>query len=77
MCLPSCHPERRAKPAVEPVGRCVASGSTRGKDDILARDPAPQFDFAYATLRMTRRDFALQENMSLFKAVLVRKIDKA
>ena len=26
---PSCHPERRAKPVVEPVGRCVASGSTR------------------------------------------------
>ena len=28
---PSCHPERRAKPAVEPAGRCKASGSTRGK----------------------------------------------
>ena len=43
MYLPSCHPERRkayTPPAVEPVGRCVASGSTRGKDDILARDPA-------------------------------------
>ena len=43
---PSCHPERRRNGAkrvsavVEPVGRCIASGSTRGKDDILARDPA-------------------------------------
>ena len=40
---PSCHPERRkayTPPAVEPVGRCVASGSTRGRDDTLARDPA-------------------------------------
>ena len=39
---PSCHPERRkarAPPAVEPVGRCVASGSTRGKDDIPSCHP--------------------------------------
>ena len=28
--LPSCHPERRAKPEAEPTGRCTASGSTRG-----------------------------------------------
>ena len=40
--LPSCHPERRkayTPPAVEPVGRCVASGSTRRKDDIPSCHP--------------------------------------
>ena len=110
MYLTSCHPERRkayTPPAVEPVGRCIASGSTRGKDDILARDPArlrlallrsstapPRVILSEgaspnrtakrrralrdgisegASLRMTRRDFALQENMSLIQSVVVKK----
>ncbi len=31
-----CHPERRAQPAVEPAGRCAASGSTAGCSPAFA-----------------------------------------
>ena len=65
----SCHPERRAKPAVEPEGRCIASGSKEHYQRLavakgeLYRSPrscsvtprtAPRFDSARAPLRMTR-----------------------
>ena len=65
----SCHPERRAKPAVEPEGRCIASGSKEHYQRLalakgeLYRFPrscsvtprtAPRFDSACAPLRMTR-----------------------
>ena len=65
----SCHPERRAKPAVEPEGRCIASGYKEHYQRLalakgeLYRSPrscsvtprtAPRFDSASAPLRMTR-----------------------
>ena len=65
----SCHPERRAKPAVEPEGRCIASGSkehyqrlalAKGELYLFPRScsvtprTAPRFDSACAPLRMTR-----------------------
>ena len=65
----SCHPERRAKPAVEPEGRCIASGSKEhyqrlalAKGELyrfprscsVAPRTAPRFDSACAPLRMTR-----------------------
>ena len=69
---------RRTQP--NPQGRCVASGSTRGKGCYsLPRScstsscTASQFDFACAPLRMTRADLALRKNTSLIKSVLPKE----
>ena len=84
-CALSCHPERRRYGAkrvsavVEPVGRCVASGSTMERmlfsPEILLgyASHCSAVRLCYATLRMTRADCASQENMSLIKSVLVKK----
>ena len=54
---PSCHSERRAKPVVEPVGRCEASESTRASYRYSPEIP-PRIRSVLlrssTTLRMTR-----------------------
>ena len=79
---PSCHPERRkahTPPAVEPVGRCVASGSTRER---MLFSPEILLGWHLALLRSSTsltlrsgwhgRNYALQENMSLINSVVLR-----
>ena len=59
-----CHPERRAKPEVEPVGRHGVSGSTlSGVEGVFCRSRLRRcfaVRLRYAPLRMTRGDDVLQ-----------------
>ena len=62
-CIPSCHPERRAKPVVELRRSVRSTGSTRGDEypsEIPTLCVALRVRLHFVPLRMTRTDCSLE-----------------